>query len=286
MVLQNHVEPEQQPNTLYLPVPGASGSALLCGIVWLVGVQVSELCQTDIAGLPQSRGPPWTLHAEMAAVAADDFVTRWAPAPALGQQFLSCHSSNTGHASECGDTGVPPKAAPVEHSAPAPTEGMMSAPSYSCRKHSAGSSIHHPAVMSRVSGTGGHLPTGRFGSSAGDATAPTPYSPKPPASARTSTLMGGNSTLGAGLIPDVSTLLILRKEGGVSSATNSTAEGGRKDPMLHNAKQLHAAALDIDYGLASGLYARLMLNKWKWAEMLLVNVSGCCCVHHLLHFKW
>jgi hypothetical protein len=95
--------------------------------------------------------------------------------------------------------------------------------------------------------------------------------------------MGGNSTLGAGLIPDVSTLLILRKEGGVSSATNSTAEGGRKDPVLHNAKQLRAAALDIDYGLASGLYARLMLNKWKWAEMLLVYVSGCCCVHHLLH---
>jgi len=64
--------------------------------------------------------------------------------------------------------------------------------------------------------------------------------------------------------------------GGGERATSSTVN----DPhgkysatqMQHNVKQLYAAALDIDYGLAAGLYARLVLHKWKWAE----HAAGAC----------
>eukprot|EP00775_Hariotina_reticulata_P012684 gene12684-12814_t len=237
----------------------------------LIDELVSEVCQTNIANLPQGKGPPWTLHAD---IEAEDLTSSWTHVPALGHPASSCHSSVTGHISECGGRGetlASSKASPAEHSAAAPADAIMAAHSYRYRKHSTGSSTHQPTYLGRNSGAGGQFPTGRIGSHASAASAPAVHSPKAPASARPSILIGVS---GAALIPDVSALLILRRENGASSATNSTAEGGRKDAVLHNAKQLHAAALDIDYGLASGLYARLMLNKWKWAEMLLVNDLG------------
>lgn len=239
-------------------------------LLLLMCMQVSELCQINIANLPQGKGPPWTVHAD---IPAEDLTSSWTHVPAFGHPASSCHSSVTGHISDCGtrvETLAPTKAPPAEHSAAAPADAIMAAPSYRYRKHSTGSSIHQPTNLGRNSGAGGQFPTGRSGSHASAAPAPATHSPKAPASARPSILTGVS---GAALIPDVSALLIMRRENGASSATNSIAEGGRKDAVLNNAKQLHAAALDIDYGLASGLYARLMLNKWKWAEMLLVNVS-------------
>jgi hypothetical protein len=101
--------------------------------------------------------------------------------------------------------------------------------------------------------------------------------PKTLLSGRPSAVMGMGIS-GMQLMPDVSALLIMRRAAAENPNSSGIGNDSKKNSpavqLAHGMKQLHVTALDIDYGLASGLYARLMLHKWKWSEMLLVHVSG------------
>eukprot|EP00775_Hariotina_reticulata_P012686 gene12686-12816_t len=258
----------------------------------LIDELVSELSGVDAAQLSQAEGPPWALHADVALAQADHDAAQlnWGR-PRMAGRTASFASSMAGRGSDNG--GLPAAAATAfspcyggrrgtAETITAASDGAA-ASSDSHRKPSNGSAVLalQQTSLLRVSSqkesrAAGHGPLGRFGSSISTSTAPS-TKPKAPLSGRQSAVMGMGIS-GMQLMPDVSALLIMRKAAADTSISSGKADDGKKGSpavqLAHGMKQLYAAALDIDYGLASGLYARLLLHKWKWAELLLVHDLG------------